>query len=210
MTRISKDPEVRRLEFIEAAITLFAAKGYAATTITDIVDAVGVAKGTFYHHFSSKEEVMHGVVVHLVEDGIAQARAIATAPDVSAPDTFLAVIASQSARGAKADLIDSLHEAGNAAFHMLSHTEMIRQLTPILAGVVRRGIQSGDFETPFPEESVRILLTAATFLTDGGIDQPGTDPQRTITALLVGAERMLGAESGAFLSRAAALGRSTP
>jgi AcrR family transcriptional regulator len=40
------------------AASLFATKGYAATTTREIADALGVTKGTFYHHFPSKEDVL--------------------------------------------------------------------------------------------------------------------------------------------------------
>ena len=45
---------------------LFAEKGYDATSIEEITATVGVAKGTLYYHFSSKEEIFN----FLVEEGI--------------------------------------------------------------------------------------------------------------------------------------------
>lgn len=55
-TRIrTKQPEVRRDQLLDSAEKLFAEKGYAETTVADIADAAGVAKGTFYLYFPSKE-----------------------------------------------------------------------------------------------------------------------------------------------------------
>lgn len=55
-TRVrTKQPEVRRDQLLDAAERLFAEKGYADTTVADIADAAGVAKGTFYLYFPSKE-----------------------------------------------------------------------------------------------------------------------------------------------------------
>ena len=45
---------------------LFAEKGYDATSIEEITATVGVAKGTLYYHFSSKEEIFN----FLIEEGI--------------------------------------------------------------------------------------------------------------------------------------------
>ena len=45
---------------------LFAEKGYDATSIEEITATVGVAKGTLYYHFSSKEEIFN----FLVEEGM--------------------------------------------------------------------------------------------------------------------------------------------
>ncbi|WP_027407964.1 TetR/AcrR family transcriptional regulator [Anoxybacteroides tepidamans] len=53
-----------RVELIETAMKLFAEKGYHATSIQDIVEAWGISKGAFYHHFSSKEELILSVVKH--------------------------------------------------------------------------------------------------------------------------------------------------
>lgn len=57
----------RKVRFIETAMKLFAEKGYHATSIQDIVEAWGISKGAFYHHFSSKEDLMLSIVKHHFE-----------------------------------------------------------------------------------------------------------------------------------------------
>lgn len=52
-------PEQWKKEILEAAQKLFMSKGYEETSISDIMEAVGGAKGMFYRCFQSKEEVMH-------------------------------------------------------------------------------------------------------------------------------------------------------
>lgn len=54
----TKPPEIRREELMDAAETLFIEKGVSGTSIDDIVAAAGVAKGTFYHHFASKDAML--------------------------------------------------------------------------------------------------------------------------------------------------------
>ena len=53
-------------KIFETSMKLFAQKGYDATSIEDITATVGVAKGTLYYHFSSKEEIFS----FLVEEGV--------------------------------------------------------------------------------------------------------------------------------------------
>ncbi len=53
-------------KIFETSMRLFAEKGYDGTSIEDITSAVGVAKGTLYYHFSSKEEIFN----FLVEEGM--------------------------------------------------------------------------------------------------------------------------------------------
>jgi AcrR family transcriptional regulator len=57
----TKPAEVRREELMDAAERLFLAKGIAATSVDDIVTAADVAKGTFYVHFESKEQLLVGL-----------------------------------------------------------------------------------------------------------------------------------------------------
>ncbi|RDS87458.1 TetR/AcrR family transcriptional regulator [Pseudomonas fluorescens] len=54
----TKPAEVRLDELMAAAETLFLAQGVEATTINEIVEAAQVAKGTFYHYFASKNEML--------------------------------------------------------------------------------------------------------------------------------------------------------
>ncbi|MDV5169320.1 TetR/AcrR family transcriptional regulator [Photobacterium rosenbergii] len=58
MPRVVKSPQERRAEFIAAANALFFSKGYANTSVNDLIQHVGVSKGAFYHHFDSKQAVL--------------------------------------------------------------------------------------------------------------------------------------------------------
>lgn len=58
---VKKTPEEWRKEILNAAQTLFISKGYEKTSISDIMDMAGGAKGMFYRCFQSKEEVMHAL-----------------------------------------------------------------------------------------------------------------------------------------------------
>lgn len=53
-------------KIFETSLRLFSEKGYEATSIEEITATVGVAKGTLYYHFSSKEEIFN----FLVEEGM--------------------------------------------------------------------------------------------------------------------------------------------
>lgn len=60
--RISKTPEQRRAELIQAARELFDKNGIERTRVSDIVKKVGVAQGVFYYYFDSKAEMVNAVV----------------------------------------------------------------------------------------------------------------------------------------------------
>ncbi|MDP1753029.1 MAG: TetR/AcrR family transcriptional regulator [Reyranella sp.] len=72
-----------RQKILEAAIDVVRAKGYAATTVDDLCAAAGVTKGSFFHHFKSKEEMVLQAVAHWGSwtDGIFAAAPYAAADD---------------------------------------------------------------------------------------------------------------------------------
>ena len=59
--------EEKRQELLGAAEKLFCAKGYEGTSVQDILDAAGMSKGGFYHHFASKEDVMKALCTRRAE-----------------------------------------------------------------------------------------------------------------------------------------------
>lgn len=62
MVRITKPPQVRRKEILDAALTLFIEKGYEKTAVSDIVKELKVSQGLFYYYFKSKEEVFAAAI----------------------------------------------------------------------------------------------------------------------------------------------------
>lgn len=58
---VKKTPDEWRKEILDAAKKLFASKGYEETSVSDIMDMAGGAKGMFYRFFQSKEEAMHAL-----------------------------------------------------------------------------------------------------------------------------------------------------
>lgn len=72
--RVVKEHEERRNEILNTAQTLFVTKGYMKTTINDILQAIGIAKGTFYHYFKSKEEVLDAIIERIIQADVAKAQ----------------------------------------------------------------------------------------------------------------------------------------
>jgi len=66
-------PRKRRAEVIDAAVQIFHEKGYEASTIQDIADAVGVLKGSLYYYFTSKEDVLFEILQEVHEEALAAA-----------------------------------------------------------------------------------------------------------------------------------------
>jgi TetR/AcrR family transcriptional repressor of nem operon len=72
-----------KTKFLNAALHVVRAKGYAATTIDDICAAAELTKGSFFHHFTSKEDLALATAEHF--SGMAESL-FAAAPYHAAPD----------------------------------------------------------------------------------------------------------------------------
>ena len=57
-----KNPEETVKNILSTALELFKSKGYEQTSVLDIVQRMGVSRGSFYHHFKSKEEVLYALL----------------------------------------------------------------------------------------------------------------------------------------------------
>lgn len=168
----SKSPEARKKEIMDVAETLFITKGYAKTTINNILSEIDIAKGTFYYYFKSKEDVMDAIIDRFITIEVEAAEAIAADDTLKAPDKIFRIIMGENHHGNKKEkMIEELHEVSNEKMHQKSLIETIKQLAPILTRVIEQGIVEGVFETPYPRETVEVLLVSSGFIFDDGIFQ---------------------------------------
>jgi TetR/AcrR family transcriptional repressor of nem operon len=86
-----------KAKFLDAALHVIRAKGYSATRIEDICDAAGLTKGSFFHHFKTKEELALAAADHFA--AMAD-RAFATAPYQRAADPLDRLLGYVDFRGA--------------------------------------------------------------------------------------------------------------
>lgn len=64
MSKIDKNKQIKRESLLETAFRLFTSKGIQKTSISDIVEAAGVAKGTFYLYFKDKYDIRNKLIAH--------------------------------------------------------------------------------------------------------------------------------------------------
>jgi len=198
--RIVKKPEERKAEILDVAERLFTTQGYGQTAVNDILRVLGIAKGTFYHYFASKEELLSAIVDRYIAAGTEAAAAVAATTGLTAEEKLRALIAPpQPAAERKERMIEEFHRADNPELHLRSLVETVRRLAPVIGGIVEQGVREGAFSTPYPRETVELLLTASQFLLDAGIfPWTGEELSRRARAFSRLMESALGAKPGAF------------
>ena len=119
--RIVKDATERKNEILDAAEELFAAKGYDATSTGDILERVGIARGTLYYHFQSKEEILDALIGRINQALIARARRIAEDQSVPVVERIIRTIASMNLEEEKSsighEVLEQVHKPQNALMH---------------------------------------------------------------------------------------------
>lgn len=170
MVRITKAPEERRLEIVETAERLFREIGYAKCSVEAIIREIGVAKGTFYHYFKSKEEILGAIVERALGALLEQAATVADDPTFGAMAKMELLLAGARIGAEQQDaLAGMMHMPENRELHELTNIQTVLRLSPILARIVEQGNREGMFTAEHPLETVQFLLTGAQFLLDGGL-----------------------------------------
>jgi AcrR family transcriptional regulator len=196
MVRVVKKPEERRKDIITLATKLFWENDYEKTSMNQIVSELGIAKGTVYHYFKSKEELMFAVIDDEVVNYIKMMkRALKKAP-VDAVDRFIYLLR----KGVVADRSKSehLHKSGNNVLHTRLLAKLISELALIYADVIKDGCDQGVFKCQRPLETAEFLLSPA-FIVDVGV-YPWSEEtlKRRQSAFPAIIETQLGTKKGAF------------
>ncbi len=165
MSRIVKNPEERKFELITAAENLFSIKGFEQTLVSDITQKIGVAQGTFYYYFSSKDDVMIAVLEKEWAELASSLSADFTGRLIS-PFEQLAWIFAQ---------FFSPHQNGEALwqrfpslqitglpdrFHVKFDEMRTEIFAPLICKIIQAGIEQKIFRSlNHPEEITQILFT---------------------------------------------------
>lgn len=210
MARIVKAPDERRSELIACAQTLFYTKGYERTSVSDIVKAVDVAKGTFYYYFDSKQAILEAMVDELVTQQVALLH------DIIANETLPTlpkwVQAFEVTGNWKIEHKDEMiavlrlmrREENIRLLHTIRATAM-RRVAPEIAKIVAQGVNEGVFAVEFIEETAVIVLSVMEafsntigdlVLNPTAYDDPAGIAQRKLTATQTAIERILQAPQG--------------
>ena len=171
MGRIVKSPDVRQNEILDAAQQLFYTKGYENTAVQDVINKIGIAKGTFYYHFNSKEAVLDALINRLLD------QATTILESILADDQPTALEKLHLFFGAVGNLklenetfVRTLLPIWYADSNMLLR-EKTKRMTfdiyvPFFNQIIQQGIDEGVFHVQFPDEIGGIIFQTMYFMSD--------------------------------------------
>lgn len=199
--RIVKEHDERKNEIIDTAAKLFAVKGYEQCSVNDILNAIGIAKGTFYHYFKSKEEVLDAAIEKTSEQIAGKISKVTADTGLTPEEKILQAFLAARLKGEVEEaLISEMHKTENALMHQKTLVSIIDILTPTLTGIVEEGIEKGVFACDYPEQYMQIFLASAITLLDDGIFQVEPEKkQKIFEAMITMLETMLHVKPGRFL-----------
>ena len=199
--RIVKEAEVRKEEILDAAETLFAAKGFDNTSTGDILDAVGIARGTLYYHFKSKEDILDGVIQRMTDKLIGVAAGIVRQKELPVLERLTKAIMSLNVETKLGhEIMEQVHRPQNALMHQKMQATLLAGILPVLTELIEEGIRQGIFHTRYPESVVEMTILYANTAFDE-LNAAGLNPaqrERKIAGFIYNLERLMGMAEGSL------------
>ncbi len=157
--RVTKRPEERREDILDAGLRVFVERGIPHVTVADITAAAGVAKGTFYLYYDSKEALLGALKERFVDELIAHASslfarigrddwwALADATVESMVDFMLE----------HADQCQVFAQEGMTPENYAPFAECEAKLQEMFAAGIKMGVEAGVFECEDPETTAALI-----------------------------------------------------
>lgn len=166
--RWKRRPEHRPGQIIEAALEVFGKKGLAKTRLEDIAVRAGVSKGTIYIYFENKEALFKEVVR---ETAIAAIASGEERPESGSPSDQLRMLMERYWEFVTSSAFSTIHRLVIGELHQFPDLarfyadEVIDRGMRLITGIIRRGIDAGEFRETDPSAAARMLV--ALFVMNG-------------------------------------------
>jgi AcrR family transcriptional regulator len=171
MARIVKHPDVRRSEILDVAQRHFYRKGYEQTSVQDIITEIGIAKGTFYHYFSSKLDLLDAVIERMIDQTLQSLKPMVADDQLSALEKlerFFGDLADWKVENIAffLDFVHIWYKDENAILRHKVRVASVKSTLPLLTQIIEQGITEGIFATEHPADIAEIVLQIGQPLSD--------------------------------------------
>lgn len=171
-------------------------------SVSEIAQTAGIGKGSIYYYFPSKDAILEALVERNYEQPLTTAKSLSSQTDIP-PFTRMAMIF-QACRNSSAEYLKSDKESGvgapeKALLHQKYMNHLISEFKPVLAEIIRQGIQAGEIHFDDPEALAEIVLIVLTVKMDNTIvPSSKEDIERTIESLVALLEKGTDNPSGSL------------
>ena len=185
-----KKGEKRKQELLKIAYEMFLTKGYENTSVDEIISEAGIAKGTYYYYFDSKEHMLEEVIGMMIDREREAAGQVLLA-DIPIPQKIVGIISAFRPTGEEHSIENALMQPENILMHKKIKGQLTEKVVPLLSTVVEDGVRNGIFSCDNIPERVRMLLV----MSNDTFDE-GHFTEADITVFIDMTEKLLGAAPG--------------
>lgn len=149
-------------EILGAAERVFAERGFAATKISDIARAAGLATGTLYNYFDSKDQILGRLMLRRGDELLASMLAVGTAgePLARLEAVVTAVLEHMDTHRATFRIFEEMSAGSECDIRRVGGEEMERQhgrYREVVAAIVRDGVAKGALRKLAIDDHVELL-----------------------------------------------------
>jgi AcrR family transcriptional regulator len=196
--------EAKRQNILAAAVKLVLAKGYEAMSVQDLIDALAISKGAFFHYFRSKADLLEAIIGQMLDAGMRRLTPIVEAPGLPATEklnSFFAALVDWKT-GNKSFFLSVVrvwYGDENAVVRQKLREQTIGRMGNLLGGLIRLGIAEKSFDVDDSDQAGGIVVSILENMTDNLSKlllaaEPGHEPRMAacVTAHTRAIEKILG------------------
>lgn len=166
-----KEPEVRRAEIMDAAIRLFALKGYLNTTTQDIIDEVKISRGLLYYHFKNKEDILYCIIDRFSTPLLERMEQLSYQEEKGAIDKVrefinFTLIPEQNVTAESSAVQDAINLEENRYLLDRFYHKLCGRMADYFGHIIEQGNQEGVFHVAIPKETAAFLMTGFVFVSN--------------------------------------------
>lgn len=185
--------EMRKQELLDIAYRMFISRGFENTSVDDIIAKAGIAKGTYYYYFESKEQTLEEVIGMMIEKE-AEAAASILDSDIPVPQKIVGIIALIRPAPEEQPIEGALMRPENIIMHQKIKRRLVERVVPLLTKAVEEGMEQGIFSCDNIPERVRMVLVLG-----GEIFDEAAYTERDIDVFIDITEKLLGAAKDSMI-----------
>jgi AcrR family transcriptional regulator len=174
MARVLKEYDERLNELLDIAQGLFFQKGYENTPVNDIIEQAGVAKGTFYHYFKSKGELLDKLVDRWSRATLDRVSKLVERQDINALEKLNQFfITIRDYKIENLELMKMLMKVMYRDENLIMRHKMFQQslewLTPEFVKIIKQGIEEGHFNPADEVETAELIFSMSLSLNESTV-----------------------------------------